>query len=196
MLRRYLVSLAGLVATLSVTSPAMAIPFLGSVSASAGGGFLAPVGTGNTRPGGFVTSLAGQVDALGFDASASWLGSDNQTIMMEGLFRKELSFLPMISAKVGAGYLGQALLSSQSELQHLGQVRLDATFSPILLPIEAEASLGAASGLDFKPYLLGSAAVHFSFIPFIGVFGRVRAFGTQDLSTMSQAFELGLRAKL
>ena len=102
----------------------------------------------------------------------------------------------MISAKIGAGYLGQSLLTVSSDLQHMGQVRLDATFSPILLPIEAEASLGAASGVDFKPLLLGSAAVHFSFIPFVGVFGRVRAFGSSDLASVTQAFELGLRAKL
>lgn len=203
MLRRYLVSLAGLVATLSLSTPAQAIPFLGSVSATAGAGFLSR--SSASAPGGseFISALNGQVDVLGFDASAAWVGSlgsigaaGGQTLLLEGLFRKELSFLPMISAKVGGGYLGQSLMASSTELQHMGQVRLDVTFSPILLPIEAEASLGAASGLDFKPLVLGSAAVHFSFIPFVGVFGRVRAFGTPDLSTVSQAYELGLRAKL
>jgi hypothetical protein len=102
----------------------------------------------------------------------------------------------MISLKPAIGYLGQSLLSSDSNFQQMAQVRLDATFSPILLPIEAEASLGAAGGTDFKAHLIGSATVHFSFIPFVGLFGRVRAFGTQDMSTMSQLYELGLRAKL
>ncbi len=195
MLRRYLFSLAGIIAATSFAAPAMAIPFLGSVSATAGGGFLS--GPVNGRQSEFVTGLGGAVDFLGIDASAAWIGvPSGQTRVMEGLLRKELSFLPMISAKIGAGYLGQSLLTVSSDLQHMGQVRLDATFSPILLPIEAEASLGAASGVDFKPLLLGSAAVHFSFIPFVGVFGRVRAFGSSDLASVTQAFELGLRAKL
>ena len=68
-----LASCAALAAICTLTSPAHAIPFLGSVSASAGAGLLTASGS-NNRGTELVSELNGQVDLLGFDAAASWMG--------------------------------------------------------------------------------------------------------------------------
>ncbi|MEB3222311.1 MAG: hypothetical protein VKS61_09565 [Candidatus Sericytochromatia bacterium] len=156
------------------------------VDAKAGAGIQATSGLG------LALNAEAHVGVLGWGVRGHYwqrLFSNSQLSWMAATVGKNVSPVPMINVSPGVGVAG--LGQGATTLGPLGTIH--ASFSPVLLPVSVEASVGAAwlGGTSLVlPYSVGAKV---SLIPFTGVTLRYRGFeGNNALLSGANGPELGV----